>query len=116
MKGLQVFVTNFSPMKGATATPKNLTSQEVSLTIKSAGGTTLPATAFLWRIDDNSTRAYAAWQDMGSPEYPTPAQLADLHDASTMKTEELSVAAGGKIAFHLPPYAVGIVRFSDAAI
>ena len=115
VEGLQIFVTNFSPMEGATATPKNATAQDISLTIKAAAGATMPTTAFLWRIDDNSTRAFAAWQDMGSPEYPTPAELAELHDASEMKAEELTVAAGGRLAFHLPPYAVGVVRFSDAA-
>jgi hypothetical protein len=52
---------------------------------------------------------------MGNPVYPTQGQMAELHAASEMKTEELSVAAGGKLTFELPPYAIGIVRFSDAS-
>ena len=32
----QIFVTNFTPMKGATATPKNGTAHDISLTIKPA--------------------------------------------------------------------------------
>ena len=102
-------------MVGATATPINVTTQDITLTIKPAKGATIPPTAFLWRIDVNSTRGFAAWEEMGSPVYPTPAQLAELHAASEMKAEELTVAGGGTLAFKLPPYAVGIVRFSDAA-
>ena len=62
-----------------------------------------------------SAGAFAAWEEMGNPVYPTQGQMAELHAASEMKTEELSVAAGGKLTFELPPYAIGIVRFSDAS-
>ena len=47
--------------------------------------------------------------------YPSPTQMAELHKASEMKTEELSISAAGQLSFNLPPYAVGIVRFTDAS-
>ena len=72
-------------------------------------------TAFLWRIDDNTTSARGVWQEMGRPHDPTPSQMAALHAASEMKAEELQVGAAGKAEFRLPPYAVAILRFSDAA-
>ena len=111
-KGLQVFVTNFWPMAGATADPQTPSAANVSLTIT---GAKLPATAFLWRIDDNSTRAMPLWQEMGEPHYPTPAQLTELNRASEMQSEELHVGAGGQLTFSLPPFGVGIVRFSEAS-
>ena len=111
-KGLQVFVTNFWPMAGATADPQTPSAANVSLTIT---GAKLPATAFLWRIDDNTTRAMPLWQEMGEPHYPTPAQLTELNRASEMQSEELHVGAGGQLTFSLPPFGVGIVRFSEAS-
>lgn len=85
VRGLQVFVTNFWPMEGATANPKIPETTSITLTIAARAGMKVPDTAFLWRIDDNSTRAFAAWQDMGEPTYPTKAQLSQLNAASEMK-------------------------------
>ena len=114
-RGLQVFVTNFWPMSGASANPKIPLEASVELTIKASSQMKLPSTAFLWRIDDNSTRAWAAWDEMGQPHYPTPVQLALLNKASEMQAEELTVALGGKVSFALPAYGVGILRFSEAS-
>merc|ERR1712062_365966 len=113
VSGLQIFVTNFWPMEGASAAPKDPVESSVSVTITAPEATKVPDTAFLWRIDDNTTRAFAAWQDMGEPTYPTPTQLAELHAASEMKAEQLMVAPGGKLSFSLPPYGIGIVRFEE---
>ena len=101
---------------GATASPpKNVSAADISLTINAGPGKKVPRTAFLWRIDDNSTRARGLWEEMGRPHDPTPAQMAALHAASEMKAEELEVSAAGKAqGFQLPPYAVAIVRFNDA--
>ena len=100
-------------MLGATASPKFVHAADVSLTIKAAPGCNIPETAFLWRIDDNTTSARSLWQDMGRPHDPTPKQMAALHAASEMKVNELQVGAAGKVEFKLPPYAVAIVRFND---
>ena len=60
----------------------------------------VPARARLthYRIDDTHSNAYTAWQKMGSPQKPSPAQLAELKGKAGLQTLEpprwLTAAAG----------------------
>lgn len=47
----------------------------------------------IWRVDEGSGNAFAAWRAMGSPPRPTPAQIDRLLGAANMIEEPLSVRA-----------------------
>jgi xylan 1,4-beta-xylosidase len=48
-----------------------------------------------YRIDQTHSNSYTAWQRMGSPQNPTPAQIAELRGASDL-------ALSGAPAWHTP--------------
>ncbi len=52
----------------------------------------VPATATVRRIDDGHANARALWETMGTPDYLSPAMVAQLHDASAMRTEPQAVS------------------------
>ena len=49
-----------------------------------------PHSVLVTRIDDTHANPLRAWHDMGSPEYPTRAQVATLEQASATRTEILA--------------------------
>ena len=96
-RGLQLFLSNFAPMAGATgapwAAPK---ARNVTVTIRVGradlpGGCKPPQRARLRRIDDTVTRPRGAWTAMGSPSYLSAKQLAALHAASEMSEETVAL-------------------------
>jgi xylan 1,4-beta-xylosidase len=138
--GLQVFLTNFGPMEGATAgAPWQPRARNISLRIQgiagggAAGGAdkspraacVLPTVATLRRIDDEATNPLATWRAQGSPSYPTKEQLAALHAASKVPMETVRLVqdphaststsscgtAAVTLQLMLPPY--GIAHLSD---
>ena len=69
------------------------------------------------RIDDTHSNAYTVWKQMGSPESPTPGQLAELKAAGQLQTltspEWLDVHDGKvTISSDLPRQAVALLRLS----
>ena len=67
------------------------------------------------RVDRTHSNAYEAWQQMGSPQPPTPAQYKQLKRAGQLQALEpsrrLRVEAGRvRLAFALPRQAVSLVR------
>lgn len=76
-----------------------------------------PTRALLRRIDDDATNPWAAWKAQGSPQYPTPAQLAALHEASEVPIQSVGLdvlqAGEATIELELPPY--GIAHLSGFA-
>ena len=70
-----------------------------------------------YRIDDDHSNAYTAWQQMGSPQKPTDAQYARLEAAGQLqllRSPEWLPAKDGKleVAFPLPRQSVSLVRVS----
>ena len=58
----------------------------------------LPQSSQLFRVDQNHTSTLDAWVAMGSPTYPTPVQIAQLQDLSSLRAEALAltpVTTGG---------------------
>jgi xylan 1,4-beta-xylosidase len=131
--GLQIFASNYWPETGATKDPRppNVTAVEVTVA-------NLPAkikTAQLYRIDDNATNPYTTWlawdkaaQAAGKCNshcakgteskcpclnYLTPTQIDELNEVSSMKQEEITVGAGGKLSFTLAAYASVNIRFEE---
>ena len=80
------------------------------------------------RIDDETTAPYGAWAKMGSPPYPTRAQLAALHVASQMSEEWLDLdldledegalvegaVPAARLFLEVPPYGVVHLTIGDA--
>lgn len=83
-----VFITNWNV--------KNQPISDYNITIQVLGASP-SASASLYRIDDVNGNAYNAWQAMGSPLYPSLAQVAALTNASLMVPVQLPLAplAGG---------------------
>jgi xylan 1,4-beta-xylosidase len=68
-----------------------------------------------YRIDDRHSNAYTAWQQMGSPQKPSPEQRAALTKASELaRLEEPKMVAvkGGQLAarFAMPRQSVSLIR------
>lgn len=86
-----VFITNWNV--------KNQPIFDYNITINIVGSSSAAAasTASLYRIDDVNGNAFNAWQAMGSPLYPSLAQVAALTNASVMVPVQmpLSPLAGG---------------------
>ncbi|KAH3743385.1 glycoside hydrolase family protein [Pelomyxa schiedti] len=102
---LVILATNFDY---ATET---LGTKSICITIKSYKGTTAP-TGILQTIDDNNANPYATWVAMGSPLYPTSAQLQTLMDASQMKTTSITPTLQSStlsIKLTLTPWAVASI-------
>ena len=67
-----------------------------------------------YRIDDQYSNAYTAWQQMGSPQKPTPEQYASLETAGQLQLlhspEWLAIKDGHlEIAFPMPRQSVSLV-------
>ena len=60
------------------------------------------------RIDANHSNPHAAWLNMGSPNYPTPAQQVVLREASELGWTPLEL--GASVA--LPPHGTMAIVFS----
>ena len=93
------------------ALPKHpIATQTVRFTLHGASEVT---SATIQRIDLEHANAKRRWQQMGEPNYLSAKQLAELHEASQLKTE--SIAVSGKdgqtvIEVDMPPQAVAAIR------
>ena len=70
-----------------------------------------------YRVDDDHSNAYTAWQRMGSPAEPSPEQYAQLEAAGQLQLLNSPAwlqARNGQLAvdFQLPRHAVSLVRIS----
>lgn len=66
------------------------------------------------RVDDSHGSALAAYQSMGSPQYPTVKQLRDLRRAAELPPPEKSLVAGGhytEVPIDLPPNGIALLEF-----
>ncbi len=96
-----------------------ITDETVQVTITGlTKGCPLPTSASITRVDSNHTSTLAAWVAMGSPTYPTPAQIAQLNDLSALKGDALPLTAatgsgyGVSFTADMPPLSVAVVSFN----
>jgi len=87
---------------------------DVTLSIEGLGITSGRARLEHLRIDAEHSNAYTAWQRMGSPQAPTPAQYAQLEKAGQLEAmpepATIAVAGGGAtLRFALPRHAVSLL-------
>jgi beta-xylosidase len=82
---LQIYVSNFNTWG------KPIQTETVCVTLTGLTFINRSApTATLTRIDENSANAIKTWEAMGSPAYPTPAQIDAMYKASLMKTSTIN--------------------------
>ena len=89
--------------------------QTVRMTVKN---TVAPTKATVQRIDQNHANAKRRWQDMGEPEYLSPAALAELHAASCLQGEVQAYRFQDDVLeldVMLPPSGVASVTLEFAA-
>ena len=74
------------------------------VSIELTGLPTPRATLTEFRVDHNHSNSYTAWQSMGSPQHPTPAQVAQLQKASQLlpPTPTPQRISAGKLSLTLP--------------
>lgn len=71
------------------------------------------SSANVQRVDDDHCNSRQAWVDMGSPDYLDATQVAELDEASQLKSEPVAIATHGDgfdIQLNLPPHAIAAVR------
>lgn len=90
---------------GTVATPSP--AKEVSLSLK---GVKSKAKATIYRVDDKHGDVRPAYQAMGSPVSPTPAQLEQLRKAAVLGAPEVAKIVDGKLKLSLPPNGLAVVE------
>jgi len=90
-----------------------LTTQTVCVSLSPVmTGYNKPAT--IRRIDENNTNPMTAWQQMGSPVYPTPSQIMQLLEASRMREAPFQYTMKGNMlvaTVDVPPQGVVSIVF-----
>lgn len=87
---------------------REVVTEDVIVTLKGVS----PQSVSLHRVDDAHANPKQAWIDLGSPMYPTSAQLAQLEQASRPGIQEVHLEAaegGSTLKFSLPPHGVASV-------
>lgn len=77
-----------------------------------------PEAANVQRVDEAHCNSRAAWAGMGSPGYLGASQVAELDQASQLKSEPVAIVPrddGFDIRLDLPPHAIAVVRLELAA-
>jgi xylan 1,4-beta-xylosidase len=59
-------------------------------------------TVWIRRVDEQHSNSLAAYRAMGSPKYPTPAQVEQLNRESALAPPEVTTLKGGALEFDLP--------------
>ncbi len=79
------------------------------VTLKFKGGA--PAKhASIWRVDDEHGDVHLAYEKMGSPRYPTPAQIAILRKAAQIPAPEIRDLHNGELMVSLPPHGLAVIE------
>jgi len=68
------------------------------------------ATATMRRVDAQHGDTLGAWKAMGSPDYPSLAQIAKLKQVGTLGPPEPAMLAGGTLTIKLPPSGLAVVE------
>jgi xylan 1,4-beta-xylosidase len=94
----------------------DLPAPDAPITLTVAGLPAGRATVTHFRIDETHSNSYSAWQKMGSPQKPTPAQYAALERASELQplrpARPVTIGQDGRLTetFELPRKSVSFVK------
>ena len=96
---LVLAVWNYAPPE------KEGAAKTVTLKFKGAA----PAQAMVSVVDPQHGDVRAAYEAMGSPQYPTQAQIKDLRKASELAAPETRALTNGELTLTLPSYSLALV-------
>jgi xylan 1,4-beta-xylosidase len=99
-KKLVVAVWNYAPPEGAGA------AKQVSLEFQHVK----PKQVAIWRVDGTHGDMRPAYAKMGSPRYPTQAQLMELRKAAALGGPEMRKLEGGKLSLELPAQGLAVLE------
>jgi xylan 1,4-beta-xylosidase len=64
----------------------------------------------IWRVDGEHGDVRAAYAKMGSPRYPTQAQLAELRKVAALGAPERRKVEGGKLSVEMPAQGLAVIE------
>ncbi len=88
------------------ADPRRTAIRTVTLTFP---GRPADAAVSIEQVDDAHGNPLPLYRSMGSPQYPTPAQVAKMNEASTLPPPRSEHLAGGRLTLELGPNALALV-------
>lgn len=71
-----------------------------------------PKAATVSYVDWERGSPMPTWRAMGSPQYPSPVQIARLREASRPQTQRLQLEADGSLTVELPPEGLAIIEIA----
>jgi xylan 1,4-beta-xylosidase len=83
------------------------TAKTVTLQLK---GVSSSARASIQRVDDHHGNTLDLWQKLGSPRYPTQAQLESLRQNSQLSAPETRALTNGNLTLQLPVNGLAVIR------
>ena len=89
------------------ASENNTESKDVVLQLNSLQG---ESQAFIYRLDSDHGSLLKAYAAMGSPTYPTEAQIQSLRHAARLPAPESRSIQNGQIALRLAPNALVLIE------
>src|SRR5215469_5561356 len=66
--------------------------------------------ASIWRVDPAHGDVHSAYRKMGSPRYPTPAQVEQLRKAAELAPPETRALTNGALSIELPTYGLAVIE------
>ncbi|EDQ85675.1 uncharacterized protein MONBRDRAFT_38796 [Monosiga brevicollis MX1] len=107
---LRLYIANYRRPDFAEPPTYNLTLQVRGVTSGATSGT-----ATIYHLDDEHLHAFATWEQMGSPEYPTTKQLDEMRAAAELKPETITynrdTSGHVQLTLTLQPYTAAVVVF-----
>jgi xylan 1,4-beta-xylosidase len=88
--------------------PEGQTGQAKTVTVRLKG--TAPKHASISRVDAEHGDYHAAYEKMGSPDYPTQAQVKQLRDAAAVPVAESMAIRGGEFSVTIPGAGLAVVE------
>jgi xylan 1,4-beta-xylosidase len=88
------------------------TVRKVTVVIKHSGA----STATVQSLDAEHGNVHVAYEKMGSPRYPTPAQLSELRAAAALPAPVMRLLEGGSLTVEIPPDGLTLVTIGATAI
>lgn len=70
------------------------------------------ATLSIQRVDDQYGNVLPIYQSMGSPQYPTPAQVKQMNEATALPAPEIAHLRGGDLVLSLEPNALLLLKIA----
>jgi len=69
--------------------------------------------AYISRVDHDHGDPRPAYEKMGSPRYPTPAQLSELRKAAALPAPEIQDLHNGELTLSIPPQGLVVIEISS---